>query len=119
MSLDTLQMFAGLCHLMSSCVFSYVFILPWLRHASACFGQPRKAHFAKAVETVGRFKSHAKTLVDTMLPEDRSHQAERQDFAWTQRSGLLMLTDLLMFSVPYGACVSGESQDFGIESDVT
>ena len=90
-----------------------------LRHASACFGQPRKAHFAKAVETVGRFKSHAKTLVDTMLPEDRSHQAERQDFAWTQRSGLLMLTDLLMFSVPYGACVSGESQDFGIESDVT
>ena len=23
-----------------------------------------------------------------------------------------------MFSVPYGACVSGESQDFGIESDV-
>lgn len=29
-----------------------------------------------------------------------------------------MLTDLLMFSVPYGACVSGESQDFGIESDV-
>lgn len=23
MSLDTLQMFAGLCHLMSSCVFSY------------------------------------------------------------------------------------------------
>lgn len=36
-----------------------------------------KAHFAKAVETVGRFKSHAKTLVDTMLPEDRSHQAER------------------------------------------
>lgn len=36
-----------------------------------------KAHFAKAVETVGRFKSHAKTLVETMLPEDRSHQAER------------------------------------------
>ena len=53
-----------------------------LHTAMICHGfsmlWPKKAHFAKAVETVGRFKSHAKTLVDTMLPEDRGHKAERQ-----------------------------------------
>jgi len=36
-----------------------------------------KGQFTKAVETIGRFKSHAKLLVETMAPEERSHAEQR------------------------------------------